>query len=54
MYYRFVLLFNLLCHRYFTYLFAVLNRKLICIIETVEQIGRYLIRYSVVVFCNLG
>ena len=55
MYYHFVPLFDLLYYRYFTeFFFAVSNREPIQIIETVKQIGRYLIRYTVIVFCNLG
>ena len=34
--------------------FALSNQKPIQIIETVKQIGRYLIRYTTTVFCNLG
>ena len=48
-YYRFVPLFDLLYHRYFTEFFFLYQTT-----EIVKQIGGYLIRYMIMVFCNLG
>ena len=55
MYYRFDPLFDLLYHRYFLDLFLLYKTEnLFKFIEIVKKIGRYLIRYTIMVFCNLG
>ena len=54
-YYRFDPLFDLLYHRYFLDFFLLYQTEnLFKFIEIVKKIGRYLIRYTIMVFCNLG